>query len=77
MQYANLVRPNYRHTFALLVHSTGEVYTSSCDLPQYPLRTLYKRADGILREALRAGYFAHIELVNARTGRILWEAVTQ
>lgn len=77
MRYADLVSPNYRHTFALLVHSTGEVYTSSCDLPQYPLRCLFKRGDGILREALRAGCFAHIELVNARTGRVLWEAVTQ
>lgn len=77
MKYADLVRPEYRHTFALIVHTTGEVYTSSCDLPQYPLRTLYKRADSILREAVRAGYFAHIELVNARTGHTLWEAVTQ
>ena len=77
MKYASLVRPEYRHTFALIVYNTGELFISSCDLPQYPLRALYKRADGILREALRDDCFAHIELVNARTGRTVWEAVTQ
>lgn len=48
--YAHLINPNYCHTYALFVYTTGEVYTSACDEPQYPLRTLYKRLCSLRRE---------------------------
>ena len=67
--YAHLIRPEYRHTYALFVHTTGEVYTSSCDEARYPLRTLYKRLDGLRRyyPALQA------ELVHLNSGKVIIE----
>ena len=70
--YSHLVNPNYRHTCALLVYTTGEVYTSSCDEARYPLRTLLKRLDGLRRQwdcylPFRA------ELIHLNSGRVVIE----
>ena len=72
MQYAHLINPNYRHTYALFVYTTGEVYTSSCDKARYPLRTLLKRLDGLHRQwgcylPFRA------ELIHLNTGKTIVE----
>ena len=70
--YANLINPNYRHTNALFVYTTGEVYTSSCDEAAYPLRLLYRRLDGLRRE-WRCDYHLHAALVNLNTGLVIEE----
>ena len=68
--FEHLINRNYRHTFAVVVYTTGEVYTSSCDLPQYPLRQLYRRLDGLRRE-WKSDELLQAELINLNTGRIL------
>ena len=70
--YAHLIRPEYRHTYALFVYTTGEVYTSACDEGSHPLRLLYKRLDGLHREwgcylPFRA------ELVHLNSGKVIIE----
>ena len=70
--HANLINPNYRHTYALFVYTTGEVYTSSCDEAAYPLRSLYRRLDGLRRE-WRCEYHLHAALVNLNTGLVIEE----
>lgn len=70
--HAHLINPNYRHTYALFVYTTGEVYTSSCNEAAYPLRTLYRRLDGLRRE-WRCGYHLHAALVNLNTGLVIEE----
>ena len=70
--YSHLINPNYRHTYALFVYTTGEVYTSSCDEARYPLLRLYKRLDGLCRE-WKCGYHLHAALVNLRTGDVIIE----
>jgi hypothetical protein len=70
--HAHLINPNYRHTYALFVYTTGEVYTSSCDEAAIPLRTLYRRLDGLRRE-WRCDYHLHAALVNLNTGLVIEE----
>lgn len=70
--YANLINPNYRHTYALFIYTTGEVYTSSSDEAAYPLRQLYKRLDGLRRE-WKCDYHLHAKLVNLRTDKVIIE----
>lgn len=65
--YSNLINHNYRHTYALVVHTTGEIYTSACDVASYPLRTLYKRLDGLRREAGASSIRAELINLNAQT----------
>ena len=72
--YAHLIHPEYRHTYALFNYTTGEVSTSSCDEARYPLRLLYKRLDGLRREAVREGYAYDLRLVNLLTGKTLLES---
>lgn len=71
-EYAYLINPNYRHTYALIVYTTGEIYTNSCDEAQYSLRALYKRLDGLRRQwgcylPFRA------DLVHLNSGKIIVE----
>ncbi len=70
--HAHLINPNYRNTYALFVYTTGEVYTSSCNEAAYPLRTLYRRLDGLRRE-WRCDYHLHAALVNLNTGLVIEE----
>lgn len=70
--YAHLIHPEYRHTYALFVYTTGEVYTSSCDEARYPLRLLYKRLDG-LRRAWRCDHYLHAALINLNTNKVVEE----
>lgn len=70
--YSHLIRPEYRHTYALFVYTTGEVYTSSCDEARYPLRTLYKRLDG-LRRQWNCYLPFRAELVHLNSGRVIVE----
>ena len=72
--YAHLINPNYRYTFAVFNYATGEVYTSSCDLPQYALHRLLHRMDGQRREAVREGYAYDLRLINLLTGKTLLES---
>lgn len=71
--YATLINPNFAHTFALIVHSTGEVYTSSCDVAAYALRPLYKRMDSLRRESRLFGLDFSATLYNLRTGAVVEE----
>ena len=68
----NLINPNYRHNYALVVYTTGEVYTTCSDLQAPPLRQLYKRLDGLRRE-WRCEYHLHAALINLITGEVLVE----
>lgn len=70
--YAHLIRPEYRHTYALFVRTTGEVYTSSCDEGGYSLRLLYKRLDGMRREWNSYQPF-RAELVHLNSGKVIVE----
>lgn len=70
--YARLINPNYRHTYALIVHTTGEVYTYACDKPQYPLRVLYKRLDS-LRRQWDSSLQLRAELIHLNSGKVVIE----
>lgn len=72
--YSHLINPNYRHTYALIIYTTGEVYTSSCDEARYPLRTLLKRLDGMLREYGSAEKLK-AQLINLNTNKIIMETI--
>jgi hypothetical protein len=68
----DLINPNYRHNYALIIHTLGEVYTTCSDLQAPPLRQLYKRLDGLRRE-WKCYYHLHATLVNLRTGEVIIE----
>ena len=68
----HLINTNYCHTYALVIYTTGEVYTSSCNEARYPLRTLLKRLDGLRRE-WRCDYHLHAALINLNSGRVIME----
>ena len=69
--YTALRRDGYAYTYALIDYITGEIRTSSCDLPTHPLRHLFQRMDGIRRECRRDGSACHLVLVNCCTGEVL------
>ena len=66
------INPNYRHNYALFVHTIGEVYTTCSDLQAPPLKQLYKRLDGLRRE-WKCNHHLHATLVNLRTGEVIVE----
>ena len=66
------INPNYRHNYALFVHTLGEVYTTCSNEQAPPLRQLYKRLDGLRRE-WRCDHHLHATLVNLRTGVVIME----
>ena len=66
------INPNYPYNYALFVHTLGEVYTTCGNEQAAPLKTLYKRLDGLRRE-WRADYHLHATLVNLRTGVVIVE----
>lgn len=66
------INPNYRYNYALVIHTTGEVYTTCANEQAAPLRQLYKRLDGLRRE-WRCNYHLHATLLNLRTGEVLVE----
>lgn len=66
------INPNYRHNYALFVHTLGEVYTTCSDLQAPPLKQLYKRLDGLRRE-WKCNHHLHATLVNLRTGVVIVE----
>lgn len=68
----DLINPNYRHNYALIIITTGEVYTTCSDLQAPPLRQLYKRLDGLRRE-WKCDYHLHAKLVNLRTDKVIIE----
>ena len=70
--YAHLLHPEYRHTYALFVYTTGEVYTSSNNEARLPLRLLWRKLDGLRRE-WRCDYHLHAALVNLNTGCVIEE----
>ena len=65
------VNPNYHYTFVLADLVTGEVRTSSCDYPQYPLKDLYAKFDGIVRECRNHRDKCHVILAKANTNEII------
>ena len=71
MNYAHLINHNYAHNYGVFNYSSGEVYTSACDVAHYPLRILLHRLDGQVRAAKANGYDCRIELVNLRTETVL------
>lgn len=68
----DLINPNYRHNYALINLTLGEVYTACSDLQAPPLRQLYKRLDGLRRE-WNCYYHLHAKLVNLRTEEVILE----
>lgn len=70
--FENLINSNHRHNYALVIYTTGEVYTACGDEAHHPLRLLYKRLDGLRRE-WRADYHLHVALINLRTQKVLME----
>ena len=73
MDYTSLICNGYAYTYALVDYATGEVYTTSSRFSAYALRTLYKRMDGIVREAREDGQAHHLVLANCRTNKVLAE----
>ena len=71
--FYHFTRAGYRHTYALVNYTTGEVRTMSCDHQGVPLRELYRAYTSYLREAKRELAAIHVVLANARTGEILEE----
>lgn len=71
--YAALRRDGYAYTYALINYITGEIRTSSCDLPTYGLRHLYHLMDGEMRAARADGAECYLVLVNCVSGRELAE----
>lgn len=71
--YSSLIRGGYAHTYALVDFATGEVRTTSCDIGAVALRALYKRMDGILREARGTQEAHHLVLANCRTNQVIAE----
>jgi hypothetical protein len=69
--YTALRRDGYAYTYALIDYITGEIRTSSCDLPTHPLRHLFQRMDGIRRECRRGGSACHLVLANCCTGEVI------
>lgn len=73
MDYTSLIRNGYAHTYALVDFVTGEIRTTSCEVGAYALRTLYKRMDGIVREAREDGQAHHLVLANCRSNKVIAE----
>ena len=72
--YSHLINPNYRHNYALVVYTLGEVYTACADEARYPLRLLLKRLDGMLREYGSAEKLK-AQLINLNTNKIIMETI--
>ncbi len=71
--YSNLVRSDYRYTYALVNIATGEVHASSCDHASYAVAHLHRLMMHDLREARRYHQPARLFLVNAVTGEVIEE----
>lgn len=71
--FTALNRSDYAATFALVNYTTGEVYTSSCDVPSYALQGLYRRMDGEMRAARCRSALCHLVLANCVSGRVIAE----
>ena len=71
--YSNLIRPDYRYTYALVNITTGEVHASSCDHASYAVAHLHRMMMHDLREARRYNQPACLLLVNAVTGEVIEE----
>ena len=69
--FEHYINPNYRYTFALADLVTGEVRTISSDYPQYPLKDLYAKFDGIVRECRNNRNKCHVILAKANTNEII------
>lgn len=70
--YSHLINPNYCHNYALIVYTTGEIYTACADEARYPLRLLLKRLDGLRREWY-CDYHLHAAFVNLNTNKVVEE----
>lgn len=71
--FYHLVRAGYRHTYALINYTTGEVRTISSDYQGVAQRELYRRYQSELRSAKAELAAIHLVLANARTGEVLEE----
>lgn len=69
MNYSSLRNSNYSATYAVVNFTTGEVYTSSCEVGAYALRVMFKRFDGLRRY----GEGDHLVLANCVTNAVLAE----
>lgn len=74
MNYTTLNREGYAHTYALVNFTTGEVYTTSCEVASVALRSLLKRMDGAIRlcRHFERG-MDHMVLANCVTGAVIEE----
>ena len=68
----HLIHPTHRHTYALIVYTTAEVYTCSGNETREPLRTLYKQLNALHR--MWGCYIPfRAELVHLNSGRVILE----
>lgn len=70
--FSHLIHPDYRYNYALIVYTTGEVYTACADKADIPLRLLYKKLSGLRRE-WRCVYHLHATLINLNTEAVILE----
>ena len=69
MNYTTLRNTNYSATYAVINFTTGEVYTSSCEVGAYALRAMFKRFSGLHRYSEAD----HLVLANCVTNAVLLE----
>ena len=69
MNYSSLHNTTYAFTYAVVNFTTGEVYTTSCEVGAYALRVMFKRFDGLRRYSEAH----HLVLVNCATNAVLLE----
>ena len=69
--YSTLIHPEFRHTYALINHTTGEVFASSCDDRSTALKRVYRRARSERRYYGSQGKSCDLLLVNCVTGAVL------
>lgn len=62
-KYAHLANTKFAHTFAVINHTTGEVFTTSCDCRTVALANAYRKMDGENRYWLGQSKPVHCQLV--------------
>lgn len=73
MDYTTLKHEGYSFTYALVDFTTGEVYTTSCDVARYPLKHLFHKMCGIARAQARGAWARNLVLANCVTNAVIVE----
>lgn len=73
MDYKTLKHEGYAFTYALIDFTTGEVYTTSCNVARYPLKHLFRKMCGIARAQARGAWARNLVLANCVTNAVVVE----